>query len=135
MNLAQFEPGYGLWAKEQAAANNLITWNDLIENDVNAKNDVSGTSYDYNYWSDYDGEDADEDGIGDTAYQVSGSTPTQDAHPRLHLIEYYEPNTTIIETETLSTTITTPFDPTTLIVAGVGVGLIVIVAVVIMRRR
>jgi hypothetical protein len=45
-------------------------------NDMSAKNDVDGNTYDYNYYSDYTGVDEDHDDIGDIPYNITGDAPT-----------------------------------------------------------
>ena len=44
------------------------------------------TNYMGNYWSDYTGSDADEDGIGDTAYSIYGD---KDYHPLMKPFDNY----------------------------------------------
>jgi M6 family metalloprotease-like protein len=64
--------------------NNTVTWNDLITN----KNSVgsSGGFWDYNLYSDYNGTDANKDGIGDTPYIIENAPGLEpivvDLHPR-----------------------------------------------------
>jgi len=79
--LAQTSGGYGIWM-EDGSSGNIVTNNVFIDNLKNGQDDVVGNTYDYNYWSDYIGYDADEDGIGDTPYTVGGTAGAVDEHPR-----------------------------------------------------
>ncbi|MFX1393399.1 MAG: nitrous oxide reductase family maturation protein NosD [Promethearchaeota archaeon] len=64
--------------------NNLIYLNSFIEN-VNDVADNCNNEYDNgtigNYWDDYPGVDADDDGIGDTPYVIPGTAGKQDNFP------------------------------------------------------
>ncbi len=66
------------------ADNNGVFWNVLIDNLANGVMGPFqlGNVFDYNYWSDYSGTDADADGIGDTAYVF---TRIIDNHPLMYL--------------------------------------------------
>jgi len=75
-------PSYGLHIYP-SSGNNSIIWNDFIDNQVNAKNDAEGTTFDFNHYSDYTGVDENADGIGDTPYKIGGDEPIQDNHPRM----------------------------------------------------
>ena len=70
--------------KFSGSSNNIIYHNDFIDNDQKVYDDypwsepsISIWDDDFpsggNYWSDYDGTDADHDGIGDTAYIIYGN--------------------------------------------------------------
>ena len=66
-------------------SNNTIFLNYLINNTPNALDDGSKNQWDNgsigNYWDDYDGVDADDDGIGEFPYNISGSAKSQDNYP------------------------------------------------------
>lgn len=65
------------------SSNNRLYLNDFSNNGQNAQ-DSSTNSWSYNqqgnYWDDYTGEDANEDGIGDTPYSITGGS-NQDLYP------------------------------------------------------
>jgi parallel beta-helix repeat protein len=69
--------------------NNVVYHNNFIDNPGNAY-DASGNLWDDgamgNYWSDYAGSDADEDGIGDTPYIIPGNQ-SQDRFPLMEPFE------------------------------------------------
>ncbi|MFW9847539.1 MAG: nitrous oxide reductase family maturation protein NosD [Candidatus Thorarchaeota archaeon] len=110
--------GYGLRIR-QTSTNNDIIWNDFIENTIQIKNDVLGNSFDYNYYSDYVGTDADGNHIGDTSYVISGDTPENDAHPRLYLLGE-EPSSSTNQVDPM---------PILLLIGFVGLSAIVIIEI------
>jgi parallel beta-helix repeat protein len=65
--------------------NNIIHHNNIIHNDKQVEDNSAGNQYDDGsegtYWSDYDGKDADKDGIGDTPYVIYGTAGEQDDYP------------------------------------------------------
>ncbi len=70
--------------------NIYIHHNNFISNGVNAEDVSDGSNlWDYNYYDDYSGIDADGDGIGDTPYDIEGSAGEQDLHPLMHHFELY----------------------------------------------
>ncbi|MFX1368833.1 MAG: NosD domain-containing protein, partial [Promethearchaeota archaeon] len=65
-----------------------VTWNVFIQNGQNAWVEFNLTQivFDYNYWSDYTGPDADGDGIGDIPYETYYATnPEYDMHPLIYI--------------------------------------------------
>lgn len=85
--LAQSYWGHGIWIESHESKDpnrlNMVLWNDVIRNGINARNDEAENSYDYNFWSDYNGTDLNGDMIGDTHYLITGDSPTYDPHPRI----------------------------------------------------
>ena len=51
-----------------ADKNNTVTNNDFVGNILNIRSDGSDSRIDKNYYDDYDGNDIDDNGIGDTNY-------------------------------------------------------------------
>jgi len=78
--------GYGI--RLDSSLNNLIYHNNFKNNHkYNAYDNGESNSWDDgypsggNYWEDYNGEDVDNDGIGDTPYNISGTAGAQDQYP------------------------------------------------------
>jgi parallel beta-helix repeat protein len=75
-----------------SSSNNSIYHNNLVDNANQIQSEQSSNVWDDgypsggNYWSDYDGTDADHDGIGDTSYVIDANNA--DRHPlmTLHII-------------------------------------------------
>lgn len=64
---------------------NLFYENSFISNSINAMDNGSNNNWDNsiigNYWDDYSGVDADDDGIGDIPYNITGTANSQDNFP------------------------------------------------------
>jgi len=64
---------------------NIIYNNIFIDNNLNALDNGTNNRWDNdslgNYWHDYSGVDANDDGIGDSPYNVSGTAGSQDQYP------------------------------------------------------
>lgn len=82
--------GIGGQQNEHAVENNTFSQNSFLSNSLNV---FIGTSHNHNfwnenkygnYWSDYNGTDSDDNGIGDTPYVINGSNvdsyPLMNAH-------------------------------------------------------
>jgi parallel beta-helix repeat protein len=65
--------------------NNKIILNHFTNNEINAEDNGINNTWDDgftgNYWDDYEGVDANDDGIGDTPYIVPGTAGSQDSFP------------------------------------------------------
>lgn len=65
--------------------NNLIYQNEFINNTINAEDKGINNQWDNgtigNYWDDYIGVDANDDGIGDTPYNITGTANSLDHFP------------------------------------------------------
>ncbi|MFW9979980.1 MAG: nitrous oxide reductase family maturation protein NosD [Candidatus Thorarchaeota archaeon] len=125
--------GLGIWIAE-GSSGNTIERNNLIGNEINAKNDVDGNLYDYNYYSDYTGLDEDNDGIGDTPYNVPGASPTDDVHP---LSEALEIHFTTVDTNTVTPTVPEDLgmDIMTIVIAGFSLVAVVVIVGIVVRKR
>jgi len=83
--------GYGIWLL--GSSDNTIYHNNLVNNALQVKCDGSANTWDDgypsggNYWSDYNGTDADGDGIGNTPYTINENN--QDNNP---LMEPWSPS-------------------------------------------
>lgn len=64
---------------------NLIYYNNFTGNQIHARDDGDYNLWDNgsigNYWDNYNGVDANHDGIGDTPYSISGTANAQDRFP------------------------------------------------------
>ncbi|TFG07017.1 hypothetical protein EU522_01105 [Candidatus Thorarchaeota archaeon] len=67
-----------------ASYNNSVMWNVLVNNVDNVLDDGNWTEFDFNYWSDYAGVDANSDGIGDTPHPILGMATNIDPHPAMY---------------------------------------------------
>jgi len=97
--------GYGIYLR---SSNNTIYLNNFIDNahnvyslsgSTNSWNSLEGMTYVYNdsaytsylgnYWDDYNGNDTNNDGIGDTPYTIDGD---EDNYPLMQPFENYTPS-------------------------------------------
>ncbi|MGY5854902.1 MAG: NosD domain-containing protein, partial [Candidatus Thorarchaeota archaeon] len=69
----------GIWI--ESSLNTTIVWNSIDGNTESALDDSANNTFDYNYWSDYAGVDANSDGYGDTPHNISGTATNTDPHP------------------------------------------------------
>jgi PKD repeat protein len=107
---------YGIWVPwnqgqgHQDSTNTHIHHNNMIGNTYSAIDDSGGSSiWEYNYYDDYTGTDANGDGIGDTPYDIGitylGSVGNQDLYP------FMQPNGWLNEQPVANFTFT-PQNPT-----------------------
>jgi len=76
-----------------ASDNNIYHHNDLLDNSQNAFDtniDIWDDGSEGNYWSDYTGEDTDNDGIGDTPHNIPGGN-NQDRYPLMNPVRPNRP--------------------------------------------
>jgi parallel beta-helix repeat protein len=75
---------------DPGTGNNEVYLN-CLNNTFNAEDDGTGNSWDNgargNYWEDYLGTDGDNDGIGDTPYDIPGIAGSQDNYPLMECPE------------------------------------------------
>ncbi len=69
------------------STDNLVYRNNVLGNDVNAMDSGGGNAFNTstigNYWGDYNGTDANGDGIGDTPYEIPGLAESKDYYPAM----------------------------------------------------
>lgn len=84
-NLIKDNNGVGLLINE-TSVNNLIYNNSFIGNELNAEDNGKNNQWDNgligNYWDDYSGKDKNDNGIGDTPYDIPGSAGSKDNFPK-----------------------------------------------------
>jgi len=83
----------GVWLNP--AFNCEIHYNNFNNTYGNAQDDGQQNNWDRNYWSDYKGVDANNDGYGDTPYNIVGSAKTKDYKPLMQVVPEF-PNPLII---------------------------------------
>lgn len=84
-NTIESNNNYGIYLLYGSSNNNLIYHNNFKNNQQNAEDAGDNTWYNTtlqegNYWDDYNGKDSNNDGIGDTPYNISGGD-SQDLYP------------------------------------------------------
>jgi len=98
---------------------NSIYHNNFIQNKHQALVSVSFNDWDNgthgNYWSDYNGTDANDDGIGDTPYNISGDMH-QDNYPLINPIDIVENHAPVVNTITANPTTVSIGDTVTITV-------------------
>ena len=82
--------------------NTLIYYNEFVSNTIQAHDSGTNNQWDNgiigNYWSDYGGDDADDNGIGDVPYDnITGSVGSQDNYPIWEDGDNLFPSITILE--------------------------------------
>ncbi len=135
--LSQVQQGCGIRIYE-GSTGNTVEWNDFIGNGINARNDVDGNTYEYNYYSDYTGVDENNDLFGDSPYDIDGDSPTQDTHPRISLLGEVEYQTTTSLTNSTTGTTTQDQDPSfDFLAVGIvsGVLLVGVLSVIMISKR
>ena len=84
-NIIQNNEQYGVFIEDPLNSDNLIYMNYFYSNNISAMDNGTLNYWDNgeigNYWDDYDGVDADNDGIGDTPFNITGSAGSIDNYP------------------------------------------------------
>jgi parallel beta-helix repeat protein len=94
----------GIW--HNPAFNCEIHYNNFNKTYGNAQDDGQQNSWDRNYWSDYKGVDANNDGYGDTLYNIIGSANAKDNTPLMQVIpEFPNPLILLLTTALLGITV------------------------------
>ena len=78
---------YGLYIYSLfGAEDNIIEWNNFINNTIHAYDSGSNNVYSHNYWDDHTSPDADTDGLVDTPYYIDQPLPDSlvDSYPRAY---------------------------------------------------
>lgn len=72
---------YGIYIDDGCDFND-IQWNVFADSSTDGIDQGADNVFEYNYWSDYSGTDADQDGFGDTPYIFTGNS---DPHPLVNM--------------------------------------------------
>jgi len=86
-NTVQENLNWGLWFSDSTS--NTIVHNNIIGNNPQVSDDTGGNTYydaetrEGNYWADYQGGDANSDGVGDVPYSIGGPGRSADPYPFL----------------------------------------------------
>ena len=116
--------------------NNLVQHNDFLMNGYTAQAYDDGTSNTFaeNYWDDWTGPDDDLDGFVDTPYSINGTADNSDAYPLAANCNPLPSWYTTPPSTTPTGTTPSPVDPL-LIAIGAGVVVVVLLAVIIVKKR
>jgi len=84
-NIIKDNINIGIQLDDPSDINNKFYNNSFISNTIHAIDNGTATLWNNtiigNYWDDYQGKDLDDDGIGDTLYNVTGSAGSMDYYP------------------------------------------------------
>ena len=93
-NTIQNSEEFGVFIEDSLNSDNLFYKNYFYLNNISAFDNGTLNYWDNgeigNFWDDYDGVDADRDGIGDTPYNITGSANSVDNYPIVPLEEKAE---------------------------------------------
>jgi parallel beta-helix repeat protein len=139
---SDIEVRYGIWIADFSEYN-VVRFNDLIDNWINARCDMESNTFDYNFYSDYNGTDLDYDGIGDVPHNITGLVTLSDPHPQVFHVEPTTTYQTANETSTRNTTTETSTGPTYwarlldfgIIIPSLSLIFIITIVIIILRRN